>query len=243
MAKLEELTTAQRMQVCLAAAVGGIAPNVLHVAMCLVGEPRRDPGVNLGFVVGLVLLASLGLAVAWFWNERVPRRAFYLGIGLPAMLQIAMGSPTQQTTNRAALPQFRVVEVVASFLAPRAYAQPAPTPASKPAAQTLTIEFKNVPTDAQLVFYDMAGRKVDEVRPDWERNAKAGRLVVPVPTSAAGVEVYSAFARNAPAETLTPVSTQRTLRPLVLEGKSDFLAGFLRALGRDAADSMQLKTK
>lgn len=109
------------------------------------------------------------------------------------------------------------------------------------AKKTLKIKFKNVPTDAQLVFSGADGQKLDELRPDWARYAGTGEVTIQVPSGATEVEVFSAFARNAPDEKLRLGISKTSLQPLLLEGKSDFVAGFLRALGRDAADSMKLE--
>lgn len=238
--------TAAKMQVAVAAAIGGIAPNILRIAMCLTGEDRKDPGVNFGYVVGLILLAGLGYLVALIWNERTPRRAFYLGMGLPAMLQLAMISPSQGAVKSgSAAPATSSSQSVLSFFSTSAFAQQ-PTSTTPPAAaapRKLMIQFRNVPTDAQVVFLDKQGHKLGEAaRPDWEKNADAGNVVVPVPANAAEVEIVSSFSRNSPDEKLRWDPQSGTLSTLFLHTKADFTAGLLKALGRQAADSMKLST-
>jgi hypothetical protein len=243
------MTVSEHMKVGFAAAVGGIAPNVLYIALCLTGQQRKDPGVNGGYVVGLLLLASLGYLVAWLWNERVPQRAFYLGVGLPAMLQIAMSNPTQQAAPKTTdLSRPSLVRTLASIISPVAYAQSTPSADNPPIqvvsspqrARTVKINFHNVPIDAQLVFMNANGQVLDQIRPDWARNAEVGSVLVSVPESATELEVVSAFARNAPDERLHMNPKTRLFQPFKLEAKSDFLSGFLRALGRPAADAMKL---
>jgi hypothetical protein len=235
------MTMSEHLKIGFAAAIGGIAPNVLYIALCLTGQQRKDPGVNAGYIVGLLLLASLGYLVAWLWNERVPQRAFYLGVGLPAMLQIAMSNPTQQAApSTVDLAPPAIIRAVTSLFSTSVYAQSPTAPSPVAAAGTVKITFENVPTDAQLVFLGADGKIIDQIRPDWARNAGRGSVIVLVPQNATELEVVSAFARNAPDEPLRLDPATKLFKPFKLEAESDFLAGFLRALGRPAADAMKL---
>lgn len=242
------MTTRQKVEVGLAAAIGGVAPNMLRIAMCLTGDHRTDPGVNVGYVVGLVLLAGLGCVVALIWNERVPRRAFYLGMGLPAMLQIAISStPPNNMPNLASQPAPAATQSLLSIFATSAYAQ---TTEARPAPvnelpqlsdSTIKIAFRNVPPDTRLIFMNRQGETIKQVWPEWTKSASAGSVLVPVPLGATEFEVVSAFTRNAPDEKLAINSRQPgEMKQFSLETQSDFLAGFLKALGRQAADSMKL---
>ena len=87
----------QRFPILFAAAFGGISPNLLRLAVTLMGENPRLP--ELTYLLGLMIFAIMGAVVAWIWEETDFKKAFYLGIGLPALIQmsaveIRQASPT-----------------------------------------------------------------------------------------------------------------------------------------------------
>ncbi len=87
----------QRFPILFAAAFGGISPNLLRLAVTLMGENPRLP--ELTYLLGLSIFAMMGAVVAWIWEETDFKKAFYLGIGLPALIQmsaveIRQASPT-----------------------------------------------------------------------------------------------------------------------------------------------------
>ena len=77
----------QRFPILFAAAFGGISPNLLRLAVSLMGENPRLP--ELTYLLGLSIFAIMGAVVAWIWEETDFKKAFYLGIGLPALIQMS----------------------------------------------------------------------------------------------------------------------------------------------------------
>lgn len=73
------------MPVLLSGAFGGIAPNLLFLGMSLT-QGRGLPEAS--FLVGLMLFGAMGAIVTRIWGETELKRAFYLGLGLPALVQV-----------------------------------------------------------------------------------------------------------------------------------------------------------
>ncbi len=68
----------------LAAGFGGIAPNLLRLATDLMTGAAL-PG--LSYILGMMIFAFIGGFTALALGELEARKAFFLGLGLPAMLQ------------------------------------------------------------------------------------------------------------------------------------------------------------
>lgn len=73
-----------RIAIGLAAGFGGVAPNVFRLASGLMGGAGLP---ELSYVIGMLLFAGMGAAVALAFEERELKKAFFLGLGLPAMFQ------------------------------------------------------------------------------------------------------------------------------------------------------------
>ena len=244
---------ARKFEIGSAAAVGGVAPNLLALAMYLTSRQEQRLPINWwGYTAGLLLLAGLGCLVALIWKERVPKRAFYLGMGLPAMLQIAVANPLTNTGAASTTPTSNAATRAAiSLLSSSAFAQDLPPSnnaammeammkaATPGTLKTVKIVYKNVPSDAILLFSGINGQKISEARPQWSVSS-SGQVIVPVPIGATKLEVVSAFSRNSPDEKLRMDSTHGTIQPLRLEARADFMSGLLRAFGRRAADALEL---
>lgn len=246
--------TATRAEIGVAGAIGGASPKILNLAMYLTGDQSAYAPVNwFGYVVGVLLWAALGCGVALIWKERIPQRAFYLGIGLPAILQVALNNPLQTPAAKAgAESPPAATHTIFSVFSSSAFAQEPRVSSTStrvtattagmmaPPRKTITITFNRVPTDAVLVFSD-EDKTIEEVRPDWVKAALAGKIDILVPAGAKELEVLSSYSRNAPDENLRlSGSNMSRFQTLHLETKTDFLAGFLKALGRKDADAMTL---
>jgi hypothetical protein len=248
-----------KIEIGLAAALGGIAPNVLRIAFHLMNEQQQQQLKNvnfLGYAGGLILLAGLGFGVAVIWNERVPRRAFYLGMGLPAMLQVVMAPPPAAPTPANERPATASPASVSSHTLLELFSTSAYALVSEPPPVTqgigspqeertiqhrdIMILFRNLPVDTQVIFTDSAGKALDTIRPDWMKYAHRGSIILPVPLGATRIEFLSSFTRNAPDENLRPDANPSYFESLLVESKADFLSGFLKALGRQSTDSMKL---
>lgn len=86
----------EKLPILFAAAFGGISPNLLRLAVNLMGENPVLP--ELTYVVGLAIFALMGSIVAWIWEETDFKKAFYLGIGLPAVIQMGAGEISKNST-------------------------------------------------------------------------------------------------------------------------------------------------
>ena len=70
----------------LSAAFGGIAPNLFRVATELTGGKGLP---EWSYVIGVLMFASIGAATALAFGENDSKKAFFLGLGLPALFQSA----------------------------------------------------------------------------------------------------------------------------------------------------------
>jgi hypothetical protein len=80
--------------IALTAGFGGISPNLLRIAIDLT-EKKEVAYIGIGYVIGLLLFAIMGAGVAVIWGETDFKRAYYLGVGLPSLMQVAIATATQ----------------------------------------------------------------------------------------------------------------------------------------------------
>lgn len=71
----------------VAAALGGIAPHLMNLAILLTSG-RELPGYT--YYLGSLIFLLMGGAVCLIWRETNLIRAFYLGLGLPALIQVGI---------------------------------------------------------------------------------------------------------------------------------------------------------
>jgi hypothetical protein len=162
----------------LVGALGGITPNLLTLAVQLTTKDAELP--TLTYLIGLVIFAGLGAGIAYAWEERKPKRAFYLGLGLPSLIQLN----------------------VANLGAPPPQSPPAPEPALKAEAkrqepQALNRKLVLVPgeiADAayyQVVFIREAGARVERYSSVPIEPRRRVELTVPDFATCAMVQVSS----------------------------------------------------
>lgn len=80
-----------KTKIALSAALGGTAPNLAVLSARLLGDVAPEyPSLPraAAYGLGLLIMAGMGAGVATLWGETSFRKAFYLGFGLPAMLQL-----------------------------------------------------------------------------------------------------------------------------------------------------------
>lgn len=261
-----EVLMTGKVAIALTAAFGGISPNLLMVAICLTGTERRDPGINAGYIVGLLLFAVLGGAVALIWGERDPKRAFYLGLGLPSMLQIAMsgvGSGNLNANNTAAEPERGAFY----FLSTPAYAMPLnqvseltaqDRTAQEPArvtfeaastagerfdlryqkSRSLTVLLDDVPEGTELLLSSPDGKVTSQIQ--LAPNDENGRVDLKLPDFASK---FSLRAGNLLSETYDLNGDQGSSTRYKVDIDSKFWGGFLRALGVASAKPYQFEVE
>jgi hypothetical protein len=71
-----------------AGAVGGVAPNLLRLVVHYSSPSPQSIIINAPYFLALAGLAVLGGVVVWIFQETDLKRAFYVGIGLPSLLQV-----------------------------------------------------------------------------------------------------------------------------------------------------------
>ncbi|SRR6266496_93175 len=73
-----------------AGAVGGVAPNFVRLIVNYSSSSpqRMIPDQRIGYCLAVMGLAVLGAIVVWIFQETDLKRAFYVGIGLPSLLQV-----------------------------------------------------------------------------------------------------------------------------------------------------------
>jgi hypothetical protein len=118
---------ATRTAIILAAAFGGISPNLLRMAVSLTGDKGELP-LNGTYWIGLLLFGFLGGAMSLIWGETEIRRAYYLGLGLPSLLQVGVSSVTEKDGKRDQQQEERPADTPQNgaslwFFTPPAYAQ------------------------------------------------------------------------------------------------------------------------
>ena len=78
--------------VLFSAALGGAFPCLLSLGLGL--AVKREPLPSWTFLIGVLILAFLGVAVCLVYSETQPQKAFVLGLSLPALLQLGVTSTT-----------------------------------------------------------------------------------------------------------------------------------------------------
>lgn len=157
--------------IALAAGTGGIAPSLVHLAQ---GFIKQDPSVpGLFYFVGVGIFFALGAIVAFVFAETNARKAFFLGIGLPALVA------TAQTQG---LPKS-----IASALIPSAYAQAIalPSPLPRPATSSITFKPSSECKGCELWFANSNGKII--AKEVLGASSTPHQIVVPKDTAAVGV--------------------------------------------------------
>ncbi len=114
-----------KLPVLLSAAFGGISPNLFRLAVNLTQPNAELPQPT--YFLGLLIFALMGAGVAYIWEENNLKKAFYLGLGLPAFIQLSAGelSSTEMT----------------AYL----YRQMPPVATAAPAQQNMAVSFQLIP--------------------------------------------------------------------------------------------------
>lgn len=247
-----ELSVNGKIVIALTAGFGGVSPNLLKLAMGLTGGSKHVPEVNLGYLVGLLLYAAMGAAIALIWQERVPRRAFYLGIGLPSLLHVALsGAAAPGGLPRAGGPD-PAQGAAFHLLTPPAYAQ-APSPARTQAPSTsirtcggltydlgrkLDLVLDDVPRGTELIFISQDGKTLCEK--SLPPNDEDGLASVAIP------DFMAEFSLRAGTLQSTGFPLEPRLGDTIryeVDIDSKFWGGFLRALGLETAEPYQFEIK
>ena len=110
-------------QAIVAAAIGGASPSLLYLAMACTKNPPDMPTGT--FFLGALIWFLLGGAAGWISGELNLKKAFYIGVGLPAFIQANVANYTDLNRGDPA-------KAAGFSLITRAQAQEVPAPIAKP---------------------------------------------------------------------------------------------------------------
>jgi hypothetical protein len=92
-------------RILFSAAFGGVAPTLLKAAIAsqnsgfrlslIFSDPRFALDVVGGFFIGAVIMGALGAGVAYAFQERDMRKAFFVGLGVPSLLTVGAVTASQ----------------------------------------------------------------------------------------------------------------------------------------------------
>lgn len=175
----------EKLPSVLAAAFGGASPSLLNLAMLLTGHnyARFEIGT---YCLGILVWAFMGAMVGWIVYEKNLKKAFYLGVGLPAFIQasIANFSEANKATDRAASAFPSLVQSAVAAEPPTTVIAPAAT-ASPPSSSVPA-----PPATNRILVIGPAAQGVSEYRLRWTftdgkieeiqlAREKTNRLVLP----------------------------------------------------------------
>jgi hypothetical protein len=245
----------------VAAAVGGITPNLMSLAILLTTGDGELPQHT--YFLGLMIFALLGGAVGFFWQETNPRRAFFLGLGLPSIIQIGINDFSSQPVPKPP-PEDMIAPVssragVLFSLTSTAMAQGNAVESETSAIQgrKVLIEidrqfFAQTPIRDQLaVLYDQDNRRsptrvpipmlstfIDEQKKDGQTSNRAFVLQLDIPETAKMFRIQVGRQYSSPA-TLSATPHQADLYQLrYIEDK---WSGFRRAIGQRSASTYRIE--
>lgn len=252
-----------KTKIALSAALGGVAPNLAVLAARLLGEsivefPTLQRAAAYGF--GLLIMAGMGAGVAALWGETSYRKAFYLGFGLPAMVQLNFANldsmrkarvEFEKATAGVAAPASGQGQIDSPAEAPilakllqRAFLGHAALAQSKGVSTTAGTQEQVVPategtrqlfvevTSPALATIDFLDRTGTRIE-----TRRLASEVLPVPRDATAFELRVGDSRAGPFGLPRETFGDAGLKVRITERPA---AGFLKALGAWSTDSWKL---
>jgi len=202
-----------KTKVCigLASALGGIAPNLLQIATDLTeGKTAVQALYDETYLIGLIIFAVVGAAMGLIWNETDLKKAFYLGIGLPAMLHLSIDNvnktPEQTASRQQGIGYF-------SAIMPQAFAQSFNVPGRR-----LIIRPEGTVPSFNIVFFEQSDKECGRIAKDD----------VEIPPTATCVEVH--LGNSVSTRVRLPSLAGQTFTYVLRASKNEW-RGFKRALG------------
>ncbi len=207
-------------------AFGGAAPSLLELA----GMVRGGSFPGVGYYVALLIFAVMGGVVALAYKEEFSHKAFFLGVGAPALI-VAAGSAAdvQATTVAAAEGQSRWRAAIVSVAHAQPARDPAPVdattllPAPGDATRTLWVRLARDAGKVELVLIKQDGtRVVHRVK----RNQTQSQIAIPISAEVIGVAVRT----RGDVGPVQPLPAGQSKLVLDVTHEGTFWSGFLRAL-------------
>ena len=212
--------------VLLSASFGGISPNLFRLATTLTQEGGELPGLT--YLIGLAIFAGMGLMVALIWGETDVKKAFYLGIGLPAFIQ--MSAVQNQLVNEEQLRR----ELESQSLIPIEHildqtdvmVLPAALPQETGRKIIMTIDnFRQKTAMYSFVFSNDSGDRTEEVKHRYQEDRLTWTIPVPDWAESFQVKVRKSLSEPIP---LDPNEQRVAFRCSVTKG---VWSGLMEAIG------------
>jgi hypothetical protein len=214
-----------------AGAVGGMVPNLLRLAINLTSDPPKpishDP---LGYVIGILLLGCLGALVAWIWQEIDMKKALYLGVGLPSLIQMAGLQSHQATTQSAST----AMQASAFLFISSAYAQPVPEgEVTKVSGRKIAFVGDNTTPKYSVAFFQKDGQVFST-----RLITKPGFEVVDVPSTATSFAIQAGSSKS---ETFPLPQKPGALKQASIQIIPQKSGGIVQALGFGESNEFDIK--
>lgn len=150
----------KRIQSVTAGFAGGLAPFAINLAQALVGNSNLTVKPSIGYIVGMLIFGIAGAGMTYLFRELDPKKAFFLGIGAPAMIALAAKSNDSASREKGGLGRTPVPQVSISLVS-SAYAQEAPRSSAQPVnGRTLEIQLNGTMPAATVVFLDASDKQL-----------------------------------------------------------------------------------
>ena len=254
-----------RWSIGLAGGFGGVAPTVFGIAAGLAAGKAQDWKVLEVQCLGFLVLGALGAGTALIHKEKSLVKAFFLGVGLPALLQKGLSGATAdhaaQATQASADQHAEVF-----WLATPAYAEPpvllAQAPAERvpseytmrqlPAARLdmpavqyqrnrkLVLKLGGVPDDTEAVFSSGAGHEQTVV--PLKPKGDGSKVEIQIPDFATQV-VLRAKSRSAVSEPVSLAEAAGSSSTFTVQPDERLWQGLLQALGSQKARPFGFEVK
>lgn len=199
----------QNIRILLAGAFGGMFPSLFNLATLLTGKEASMPSPT--FWLGVLVFAVMGAAVTMVWTETDLPKAFYLGIGLPSLLQAGAGYVSENQIKTAALPR-----TIAELFVKEAHAQ-------APSLEGRTIIVTpGAKSPSSAVFYSKDGKR--QIVPLTQQGQQT--IQVPPDASEVGFKVGESASERVPLPSAPNASGQYKV-----DAQPNIWSGFQRAIG------------
>lgn len=224
--------------ILIAGGIGGMAVPVLRAGLKYTQQLQVSIDVTPAYVIGTILLAAIGAATVWFLNEKERKKAFIIGLSLPATISSLGGQVHDKAGTTALLNALTapLALLVATAHAAEPPGEPAPSTPTPQSSFLRGRQFRVVGAQNKGVtvqFVDKDGHALDEYIP-------AGTKTRNLPDEATTAVVASPSGSSHKIDLSEQVGTV-TVATVEVEKESKL--GFWQALGLSSPVKETLKTK
>jgi hypothetical protein len=214
-----------------AGAIGGIAPNLLRLAISLTADPPKEvTSQPVSYAFGILVLGGIGAFITWAWQEDNLRKAVYIGLGLPSLLQVA-GSELSRPAKTNKLPanaEFTIPIVSSAYAQEGSATLTAPLPNRK-----LDLVGDKSSPKYQVTFFGADGGELGT-----KVVAKPAFETVDVPDTATKFAIQHGDSQSTAYELAKQPNAVNQVDVQISESKGN---GFLQALGYQQTANADIK--